>query len=97
MFLQELNATMVMRDGVFSLSISPSAFILEDTPTILSITVTIDNAVHQDESVYVIEEDLPSSISVSYSVSAWETTTSESRIFVWKGTLNRNGYSEPQL
>ena len=94
---QELNATMVMRDGVFSLSISPSTFILEDTPTILSITVTIDNAVHQDESVYVIEEDLPSSISVSYSVSAWETTTSESRIFVWKGTLNRNGYSGPQL
>ena len=69
-FLQELNATMVMRDGVFSLSISPSAFIIEDTPTILSITITIDNAVHQDESVYVIEEDLPPSISVSYSVSA---------------------------
>ena len=68
--VQEPNVTMVMRDGVFSLSIAPSAFILEDTLTILRITITIDNAVHPDESVYVVEEDVPSTISVSYSVSA---------------------------
>lgn len=66
---QELDITVVMRDGVFSIPISPAITITEDSSTLQSVTIAISNAIHQEESIVVMEEGVPGNISVSYSVS----------------------------
>ena len=66
---QELDITVVMHDGVPSIPISPAITITEDSSTLQSVTIAISNAIHQEESIVVMEEGVPGNISVSYSVS----------------------------
>ena len=62
---QEFDTTMVMRDGISSMPISPAVAIAEDSPTLQSVTIAIGNAVHLDEGIAIVEESLPANISVS--------------------------------
>jgi len=66
---QELDIAVVMHDGVPSIPISPAITITEDSSTLQSVTIAISNAIHQEESIVVMEEGVPGNISVSYSVS----------------------------
>ena len=58
-----------MHDGIPSIPISPAITITEDSSTLQSVTIAISNAIHQEESIVVMEEGVPGNISVFYSVS----------------------------
>jgi len=75
-FSKEFDITVVMHDGVPSLPISPAITIIEDSSTLQSVTIAVSNAIHQEESIVVMEEGLPGNISVSYSADRHSVTLS---------------------